>query len=147
MSRLRLDAATLQAYRETDYCVFAEKGIVTLRVAEYSKTLSDLHAHAGANCSVFITACNPFGEVSSSAANRAAMDRLIDRLDQRGISWRRGEGPGPDSAWVPEPSLLAFGVSTDDAQRLCVEFGQNAVVVAGADAVPQLIFHPEITKG
>ena len=141
--RVIIDAATLGAYRDTDYRVFAGSGVVTLRIGERSDALRALHVAAGVDCSVFITACNPFGAVREAADNDAAMQRLLAYLGECGIVWIRGEGQGRDSAWPAEPSVLALGVTANDARHLCAMFEQNAVVVNAADAVPRLLLHPD----
>ena len=43
-----------------------------------------------------------------------------------------GEWPGEESVFVP-------GLDLERAKSLGVEFGQNAIVWAGPDAVPQLV--------
>jgi hypothetical protein len=50
-----------------------------------------------------------------------------------------GIGQHPDNGWPGEDSLLALGVSLADALLLGRRFGQDAVVWAGADAVPRLM--------
>ena len=138
-----IDAVALDAYRDTDYRVFAASGLVTLRIGERNDALRALHVAAGVDCSVFITAYNPFGAVREAADNDAAMQRLLAYLGECGIVWIRGEGRGGDGVWPAEPSVLALGVTANDARHLCAMCEQNAVVVNAADAVPRLLLHPD----
>ncbi|WP_366510990.1 DUF3293 domain-containing protein [Yoonia sp.] len=45
----------------------------------------------------------------------------------------------PSGEWPREESVLVPGISLERAKSLDVEFGQNAIVWAGYDAVPHLI--------
>ncbi len=133
---------TLRAYERTAYRVALAHAPFALRVGVRSGAIDELHRRAGVSASVFVTACNPFGRRRSGAWNAQAMARLRASLDRSGVVWIAGEGEGDDANWPAEPGVLALGASAHDAQRLCVEFEQNAVVVIADDAIPRLLFHP-----
>ena len=149
MGRLKFKAPfkipeeTITAYNATTYRVdmSGTKGI-DLRIGVTNPALAALHAERSVACSMFVTACNPFGAALTDEDNVKAMAALIDHLDARGIAWLAGMGVGDDSDWSPEPSVLALGLGDNDAAALCVEFAQNAVVVCSADATPHLVLHP-----
>ncbi|SHL69343.1 Protein of unknown function [Nitrosospira sp. Nsp11] len=50
-----------------------------------------------------------------------------------------GEGFDPCGKWPAEKSFLALGLDLKESSALGKEFGQNAIVWAGADAIPRLI--------
>ncbi len=54
---------------------------------------------------------------------------MIERLDQPGIRKLLGVGRIRDQSWR-ESSFLVAGLSLQAADRLAIEFGQNAIVVA-----------------
>jgi hypothetical protein len=140
--RITISAETLRAYARTAYAVAWDRGPFILRPGERSDPIVELHRSANVVSSAYITACNPFGLRRSDDENAKLMERLCTSLSERGIQWIPGEGRGEDESWSAEPSVLALGVSVEDAKTLCVEFEQNAVLVIGDDAIPRLVFHP-----
>ena len=140
---IEIPAATVAAYQATTYRVDLPDGrAIALRTGVASPGLAALHAGHGVTRSVFVTAWNPFGEACEDVENEAAMTRLTAWLDSREIVWLPGAGVGDDGEWPPEPSLLALDVGEAEADTLCREFRQNAVVLCGEDATPRLWFHP-----
>ena len=134
----------LNAYRATTYRVQVPGAqAIDLRILAPIPALAALHAQHGVTCSVFVTACNPFGDVRSDEANAMAMAGLRTHLAARGITWLEGEGVGDDATWPPDPSVLALGLDLTEAEALCERFKQNAVLVCGDDAIPRLVLHPQ----
>jgi hypothetical protein len=133
-----IDAETLQAYRETDYRVL--EGLpTTLHVDAVCPELLLLHARYQANCSAFITACNPLGTRTAAPLNAQRQEALLAELSRRKLVALRGIGQHPTNAWPGEPSFLVPGVTRRDAQALGRRFEQNAIVWSGRDALPELI--------
>lgn len=132
----RIDAATLQAYRETEYRV---AGGVVLRIGAPNSELAQLHRRYHAHCSAFITACNPRSErlgPDLNAQRQQALAAAIARLGHPAIA---GVGQHPTGDWPVEPSYLVPGLGRSAALRLAEQFEQHALVWADADAVPQLL--------
>lgn len=57
------------------------------------------------------------------------MRAMISKLEQHGIRKLVGVGRIPDQSWR-ETSFLIAGLSLQAADRLAIEFGQNAIVLA-----------------
>ena len=127
------------AYRRTEFRVADRGWSFLLRHDEYSKVLEECHRAFGVSCSAYITAWNPRSEPTSREVNEAAQVRLEAELTATGFTFLRGVGVDPSSAWPGEPSVLVLGISGSDAQRLGRAYGQNAVVVAGRDAVARVV--------
>lgn len=138
-----IPAETIEAYRNTRYDVFDGDNTISLRIGESCKPLSDLYRRFDIQSSVFITAWNPFGNFLADEVNKQANNRLMTLLTDNGIEYLEGAGVGNDTKWPPEMSLLAFGVSEDQASELCRHFKQNAVVFIGPNYVPILLLHPD----
>lgn len=138
MAQTTIDAATVQAYRETDYRLTAEPAMV-LRVGERCEALAALHSQHGVEASAFLTACNPFSQRLTDAENAARQERLKAALGQRGTVFVDGIGQHPHNGWAGEPSVLALGLSLAEARALGERFEQNAIVWCSQDAVPHLI--------
>jgi hypothetical protein len=135
---MRIDPATLAAYRQTEYRVFGATPAI-LRVGVSCPQLALLHAAHHTQCSAFITACNPLGAIVADAVNQQRQEALAAQLSGQGLVAIDGIGEHPANGWPAEPSYLVPGLTRTAAQRLGRQFEQNAIIWAGADAVPELI--------
>jgi hypothetical protein len=132
-----------EAYHRTEFRVADRGWEFVLQHGEHSKVLEACHAAFGVSCSAYITAWNPRSELTAPEVNRAAQTRLEAELTALGLPFLHGEGLDPTGSWPGEPSVLVLGISRDDAQRLGLAFGQNAIVVAGRDAVARVVLVEE----
>ncbi|MDG6349289.1 DUF3293 domain-containing protein [Luteimonas sp. 8-5] len=140
-----LDPETLASYRSARYVVHTGADDLTLALDVPNPGLGGLMRVHGAASACLVTAYNPYSQERTPAQNEAANAELRAWLEERG--WPLLEGYGScaeEGDWDAERSFLAFGPTADDARAMCVAFNQNAVVYAGADSVPVLLFHPEI---
>ncbi len=133
-----IDAATVRAYHETEYRVHADRPIV-LRIGAPNAGLQQLHEAQGVASSAFLTACNPYSEALSDVQNLKRQDELVAELVRRGVPFVDGVGQHPGNGWPGEPSILALGLSLEDASELGRRFDQNAIVWCGRDTTPQLV--------
>lgn len=134
----------VQAYLDTEYrvAVSPDFGVVmpfVLRVGQPSEPLQQLLYDTGAQGACFITAFNPYSEVTSAEENSALQEELQTTLRQHEVKFLRGQGQHPSNNWPPEPSVLCLGLPLDAAKRLGMRFQQNAFLWCGADAVPYLV--------
>ena len=150
MAQPEISAELVIAYRSTEYCVGPSAGLDTspshtfiLRIDQYSEPLSRLFFASGHRCAAFITACNPFSLPQSPELNHAACAHLRDALihhTSRPEEIIEGEGRDPSGAWPGEKSFLVLGLDLGTSKALGGKFEQNAIVWAGADAIPKLVF-------
>jgi hypothetical protein len=132
----------IEAYRYAYYRAGSGGNAITLLVDQYSEPLAKLLAETGYRCAAFITACNPFGTEESLEANMKACADLRERLDRYVARARQiieGEGIDPSGVWPPEKSFLVLGLDLETSEALGREFGQNAIVWSGPDAIPKLV--------
>ena len=135
------------AYRTTDYVVEAVSGqgvgggehSLFLRVDTASQELRALHRRYGVDCSCFITACNPFSQPLDEQTNLRRQEALEAELRRRSLTSLPGAGHHPVNGWPPEPSFLVLGLALEASKNLGRHYEQNAIVWAGADAVPSLV--------
>ena len=149
MAQPEISAGLVIAYRSTEYCVGPSAGLDTspsrtfiLRIDQYSEPLSRLFFASGHRCAAFITACNPFSLPQSPELNQAACAHLRDALirhTSRPEEIIEGEGCDPAGAWPGEKSFLVLGLDLETSKVLGGKFEQNAIVWAGADAIPRLV--------
>jgi hypothetical protein len=104
-----------------------------------SDSLLACHRHAQVKSSAYLTAWNPFSVASSPKENAVRQQMLVADLKHLGVPMTGGVGVDPSGQWPGEDSLLAMGLSEDEAIILGWLYGQNAVVWAGEDAVPTLV--------
>ena len=142
MSKFTIPEDVITAYRLASYRAGSGRSAITLRVDQYSEALSQLFATSNHRCAAFITACNPFGAREDPDANMRACAALRERL----VSYAAKPGQiiesmgiDPSGTWPTEMSFLVLGLNLDTSRALGMEFSQNAIVWAGADAIPRLI--------
>jgi hypothetical protein len=134
----RLPEGLIQAYRETRYLVLGGDGL-TLVVDQPSAGLVDLHRQHRADCSAFITACNPFSAKLSREQNAKRQSELAKQLRQRGLPFVDGIGQHPANEWDGEPSFLIFGLALEAAKSLGIRLEQNAILWSGENGVAHLV--------
>ena len=77
-------------------------------------------------------------EARAEKEQRAAEARA-ERERREGYPTLTALGVDPTGEWPGEESVFVPGLDLERAKSLGVEFGQNAIVWAGPDAVPQLV--------
>lgn len=133
-------------YRAADYVVGTGQGFV-LKVGRCSHPLRALQRGHGVSRSAFLTAWNPVSRRCSDAANQRAQQRLVSRLWRRGYLTLPGHGVDPAGAWPAEASVLVLGIPAGEACVLARQFGQNALLIMAADAVPRLAWVGRTSPG
>ncbi len=142
MRQTGIPDSLIAAYCSTHYQAGFGPYAIVLHVDQYSEPLSQFFGASGHRCAAFITACNPLGVRQNPELNRAASARLRNRLNRcvpRPDEIIEGIGFDPSGDWPGEESFLVPGLDIETSRKLGEEFHQNAIVWAGADAVPKLI--------
>lgn len=126
------------AYEATDFRVL-EPQEFTLRIGQHSAELQSLYVELGVKCAGYLTAWNPFSNEASELENEYAQRQLLRQLSLEGFPALNALGIDSSGDWPGEESVFVPGLCLDRAKLLGSEFGQNAIVWAGPDAVPQLV--------
>ena len=127
------------AYLNTDYHVDAPDAPFILNIGCYSPELDQLHHKAGVNCSLYITAWNPYSEQQTDEKNNANQQLLISEISGVGLDMILGRGVAHRGDWPPEESVLVLGCDESSSIALGRKYLQHAVVFSGKNAIPQLI--------
>ena len=138
MAQSEISQEKIEAYDSTLYRAGLGTDEFILRIGEHSPELATRYEAFGANCALFITAFNPFGQKQDENSNENAHERLGKQLRDDSDHVIKGVGFDPTGAWS-EKSYLAFGIDAARAEELGRLFQQDAVVWIGEDAVPQLM--------
>jgi Protein of unknown function (DUF3293) len=130
MSSSAIDPATIQAYRETHFCVEGDTPMMLL-VGQRNGALAALHEATSVESSTFVTAWNPYSRKCDDETNAKRQEALAHELRQRSLKFVDGVGRHPSEQWG-EPSFLVLGISLEAAKRLGDQYEQNAIVCRGA---------------
>ncbi len=133
-----IDAATVNAYQETEYRVHGDMPF-TLQIGQVIPELLKVHQSRRVECSAFITACNPYSQIVPDIDNALRQQELLNELTRRGLSYLPGTGQHPSNEWPGEESFLVLGLNLEETKNLGKHFQQNAVVWCGANGLPELI--------
>jgi len=137
-SESAIPAATINSYLATNYRVMAAEPFF-LNIGRASPELALWFKLNRTDSAAFITAWNPFGELTSDSENHAAQQELLAEIKALGLPCLDGEGWDPSGRWPGESSFLVFGISLGAAKKLAGQFRQNGFVYARSDATPRLI--------
>ena len=128
-----------EVYRRTTFSAETPLGPVHLRVDQRNEILFQLLLRDAAISWAYVTAFNPGSQPLANEENLQRQRQLEDLLRRDGLVFFSGAGVGDDKQWPPEASVLILGISQSRAIELAREFGQNAILAGGADAVPELV--------
>lgn len=139
-----ISPALIKAYRQAHYVVELPNSPIVIRVGQVTPGLSKLMANENVTTAAFLTAFNPYSEEFNHIDNELAQQQLISDLSALKVSVIHGEGRDANGNWPAELSLLALGISLQDAEILADRYGQNAFVwIGNRDCVPNLrLRHP-----
>ncbi len=133
-----IDPDLVDIYKNSDYRVFGDAPFV-MRIGLACPPLQDLLMQHDATGACFVSAYNPRSEQRSEQENAMAQHRLRDEVAAAGWSFIEGVGEDPQGHCPGEPCLLVLGVSRQQSSELGRRYGQNAVLWAGVDGIPELV--------
>ncbi|PKO37680.1 MAG: DUF3293 domain-containing protein [Betaproteobacteria bacterium HGW-Betaproteobacteria-6] len=128
------------AYRATTYRVFLPGGVCDLRIGQPCETLRCWLETAGSTEFALITAHNPGGRLADEASNAERQSQLECELLEGNYEPYAALHEADGEGWPNEESCFVPDLSCADACALAADYGQNAVVCGGADAVPHLVW-------
>ena len=118
----------VRAYREAIYIVNEGDQAISLRVGLVSHDLAKLmHSHNVQTAAV-LTAYNPYSEMRSLEENESSQAELLNAISMQSKACINAIGTDAKGEWDPEPSILALGISLQDAEILADQYGQNAFI-------------------
>ena len=127
-----------KAFEETQYHVLHQAPFL-LQVGQAQAALSALYQQHQTDCSCFITAFNPMGELLEKDENIERHAQLGRALGAAGLAALPAVAQHPANGWPAEPGFLVIGMGQDDAVRWAGDWEQLAVLWCGADTVAQIV--------
>lgn len=137
-------SAPVAAYRDTDFIVIHDGVEIAVMLDERSAALDRLLERLGASSGIFITAWNPFSELTPLAINHAANERMAALFTERGIHALEHVGRARAGDWH-EHGFFALDLDPADALAIARAFNQYAVVHA-QHGHPAALLLTEITR-
>jgi hypothetical protein len=128
-----------EAYRNTNYTVNIESKIITINIGRDNPEWTQFLKLKNQTFYFYITAWNPFSEITSPEKNEEANKKLKERLISLGLLVYDGVGYSADMKWH-EDSFSALGGNRDLAYQLGKEFRQNAIVIGNIGELPELLY-------
>lgn len=127
----------LHAYRSTHYRIKGQNWY--LQIGEPQPALRPYYQRHAVQSAVYLTACNPLGELLPDEHNARRMEQLRQALQRAGWAYLEGFGEDPQGEWPGESSVLILGMDLHTARAWGQQWQQNALLYCGADTVPQLV--------
>lgn len=136
-----MDNNLRKAYQATDYCLWLAGREIVLNVGKPApEALNILQTRLQLTGEAFVVApCNPGSELLSAEANRELLAQFRNRLRQDNQRWLPAVNRDPQAQWPEEHGALLLDCGLSYAQTLGLEYGQNAILGLGRDAIPKLI--------
>jgi len=128
------------AYKATTYQVFLPGGSCELRIGQPSETLRCWLETAECTEFALITAYNPGGQPMDEATNAERQAQLECDLLEGNYEPYAAQHEADAENWPTEESCFVPDISREDACALAADYGQNAVICGGADAIPHLVW-------
>jgi hypothetical protein len=126
----------IKAYTETSFHVLELE--IVIKIGEKSPELDDILKNQGATDWAFITAHNPYSNLLPDAENLERHKRLKMILDGN-YHTVNGIGIDKERKWIPEQSLLVYGIDREKACEIGRLFEQNAIVVGKLNEPAELV--------
>lgn len=127
-------------YKATTYQVYLPGGVVRLRLGQPCPVLAGWMEENGCRKFAIVTAYNPGSQKLDPTLNAERQAQLECDLLEGNYEPYAGENLADDSAWLAEETCFIPDIAPEDACALGEEYGQNAVVVGGSDAVAHLLW-------
>jgi hypothetical protein len=118
----------IKAYRQASYVVFGDDSEFVLKVGKVSQELVTIMKNNNVNSAAFLTAYNPHSQQLELTVNEQSQAKLFRELQSLKINYLQGEGRDDSGEWLAESSVLALGISLQNAEILAEQFKQNAFV-------------------
>ena len=128
----------INAFLNTNYHVEDANPFI-LRVGEKSQELKQLFKRYNHDSAVFLTAWNPFSELTDQNENLLRQVELESDIKNLDHPYLPGYGKDENGVWPPEPSIMILGMALETAKLLGKKYRQNALIWSTDDAIPQLI--------
>lgn len=118
----------IKAYREAIYKVYTDDQEITFQVGKVSAELVALMTFWGVETAAFMTAFNPFSELLDLQENESRQQKMWAEIEVTCPKVFPGMGQDLLGEWPHEPSLLALGISIEEAERVADRYEQNAFI-------------------
>ncbi len=127
-------------FRATTYRIFLPDTMCELRIDQPCEALRNWLRGESIESFAVITACNPGSQRLSANENAERQAQLECDLLEGNYEPYAAENVADSGDWPTEESCFVPDLLPEDACALGEDYGQNAVLVGGADGIPHLLW-------
>lgn len=137
-----MDPALDRAYRDTEYRIHLDDGILCLHIGCFDQTTDIRLAQMTGAVSqwAIVTPVNPRSTMLCDQENSARLENFHRMLSESGFRWIHSSNHDPDNLWPDEPGALIMNIPRIQAFRLGLRLGQNAIVYGQRGKAPELVW-------
>lgn len=126
------------AYQQAVYLIFEPP--ISWKIGVLAPEIEALlHVHQ-AETAIFITAANPYSQICSDQKNKENLLDLEKWIEEKQLTYFKGQGEDPLGVWPPEESFLLLGLNAKEGVTLGRYWQQNAVVLLEKGCPPTLLW-------
>jgi hypothetical protein len=126
----KINQDLVQAYTAAKYIVHGEQEeLIEVRVGQPCSVINKLILKADSKLAVLLTPENPFSESLSEAQNAARHTEFLAAIHSEHVNYLTGYGCDDEELWGREASYLLFLQEKKFADKLALQFGQNAYLL------------------
>ena len=128
-------------YLETTYCVFIDEQQYDIKISEpVPSSIKEIINQTKEKSAAILTAWNPKSQLMSLQQNKKRNIELKETLQKNNYSFLNALGQGDDMFWPAEESFFIAGLTKQEAEKLAVDYGQNAYVWLESEKPASLVF-------
>ena len=128
-------------YLDTTYSVFIDDTKYDIKITEpVSSSIKEIINETKEKSATILTAWNPKSQLMSLQQNKKLNIELKETLQKNNFTILNALGQGADSSWPAEESFFITGLTQQEAEKLAVDFGQNAYVWLESEKPASLVF-------
>ena len=132
------------AYHSTTFRATVDEMDIRIRPGQMEPSLDRALRARGATSWAYITAWDPGSAELPPGENGARHDHLKNEVTGLRFEAFEGYGEPTNPNWMPERSLLVFGISASEAVAMGRRYGQIAIVVGELGQTARLVRVPQL---
>jgi len=130
-----------KAYLETTYSVFVDGEKYDIKIGKpIPSVINHLLENENEKSAVILTAWNPCSKALSLEENKERNNKLLLDIKNSKRTIYKALGKGDDTSWPAEESFFIPAITKETAERIAIEYEQNAYVWIESEKLASLVF-------
>lgn len=132
-----------QYYLDTIYFIFLSGKQYGIKIGEENlPVINQLFKQENVTSAVILTAWNPRSQAIDFQQNKLRNNDLYSFIEAQQYIFFEALGKGKDPSWPAEEGYIILGISKEEAEKLAVQYEQNAYVWLEKDKPVALEYTP-----